>query len=634
MKRYLIWAALPLIIIAVVLVIIWVYPNPLKNLINKRFPPISYKTVQNSYLQKNQQALNYIGHPDVVINLSQKDIHFLVDSAVKQISNNPKIYIPHISKYKIKDVNASCNNELVNISADFNITLDTLNIKLAGKFSGVVAFTIRNDSLLLAPAFKTVHLDTADYKKVKGLDAKILAVFVTQLLKDFMDNLNGYVDAKLKGFDLDMVDRKLLDTGILKNNHAHISATKPLQISLPDLTGACLVDTGGIHVLGAFHHGSQTPASYSPPDPVAFEKDFLIFHNAFFSQQSLVFPGAPTNRTFFLVTKSSVATILNGLLANNTIAGVYRDTLKVKPYDKEEIIYSSDIDCSKINVNCPTVPIRPYNHCSGNPIKRGKCELGNLGILHLNVAAAILNTHIVAACKTTEVATSATCASVKEVINKTGGQVKLAKVHFDANAVGHLNAGISDFHITDDLSEVRLNIQLKADMTAVANYSIRTENEGKLICPFNIGSPIQDSVTGQLGSTSQIAKISITIGDGDKILLGLVISPIPFGVRMSKAPAVLVLNTLNSALNCTIPGVDKITNFSNIMTSKFAEKFGDLLARDDAEQAVRLILTGQADITTPQLPVDFSLNPKPVELFNKSIDLKPIIDNTYLGFSD
>lgn len=586
-------------------------------------------------MQKNQQGLSYIDHADVAISVSQKDISFLIDSAVKQISNNPKIRIPHVSKYKIQDVSALCNSELINISAAFDVRLDTLGIKLAGQFSGVVGFTVSNDSLLLAPAFKTLHLDTAEYKKVKGFDAKIAAVFVSQLLKDFMDNLNGYIDSQLKGFDLKLIDKKLLDTGIVKNNHAHISSTKPLQISLPHLTGACLVDTGGIHVLGAFDNGSVTSKANAPATSTTFEEDFLTFQRAFTAREKLAFPLPPTGKTFFLIAKSSMASMLNGLLANSTVAGIYKDTLKVKPYDKEEIIYMSDIDCSKVNVNCPTRPMRPYNHCGGNLIQKGKCAIANVGIFNENTAIAALNLHIVAGCKIATTTTEGACSALKISIEAAAGhQVKLAKVHFDANAEGQVTASISNFNITNDLSKATLNIQCSAGMDAIVDYSIKTENEGKLICPFGIGTSIPDKLTGQFGSPSQSAKISITKGDGGRILLGLAISPIPFQIKTSNSPATVVYKALNSALNCTIPGIDKLSNFSSIMTSKFAEKFGDLLSHDNTEQAIRLIFAGQADTTSPQIAVDFSLNAKPVKLFNKSIGLTPIINDTYLGFSD
>ena len=296
----------------------------LKDLVNKDFPPMSPRDVQESSLRANQSSLYDVGQPVIAINFAEKDFAGLLDSAAKQVIDSNKVPIKHVAGYQISNITTKNSDQLVNISAAFDVKLDTLEMELAGSFNGVVSLDIKNDSLMLHPAFRTLHLDKISHKG--NSNYKLLRLFVNHLLNNFKDNLSGLLDSKLKGISLAVINRKLTDTGIINKKRLQVTASKPIELNLPSLQAACMIDEAGIHILATFVNDDfGAGPAYVPPPSEGFENDFKKFQQAFNDQEQAAFPsGTPGAKTFVLIKKDVVAYLLNQeqLTGNDHYRGV------------------------------------------------------------------------------------------------------------------------------------------------------------------------------------------------------------------------------------------------------------------------------------------------------------------------
>ena len=107
-------------------------------------------------ISENRDNLKFFNDGDFILNLTKKNIDSLLIPTLTNLVNQDK-KIAHVKSHKITNVSTPIDKEQINIVADAQVTLDTLNASIDCKIIGTVTFVIRNDSLVLFPAFKYIY---------------------------------------------------------------------------------------------------------------------------------------------------------------------------------------------------------------------------------------------------------------------------------------------------------------------------------------------------------------------------------------------------------------------------------------------------------------------------------------------
>jgi|GEM_PF-1516403 len=657
MRKYSKWLFIAALSITLGTVLYFVLRTTVRDLLNRSFPEISYLDIQKMSLHQNQLALTRISSPDISLTISSKDFSFLVDSALTQISRNNSVPISHITKYGFSNIETSIGKQLINLAMDFDIALDTLNAKLAGKFSGNISFAVKNDSLILMPAVKTLHIDRFTYKKANRSDKNILVGFLNGVLKMFMNNINAYIYSKVKGIDIKLLDRKITDIDIVNNEKLKVTLSNPLIISVKNDNITCMIDELGIHILGEFNGDFGVGPSVQPK---SFEKEFIKFQQDFIAKNKSTFSAIDNlDKTFFVISRKSISSILNMTLNHEIINATYIDTIIPQPINKELIIKSSDIDCSKLNFKCPQIelikcPDPPIQNCDfdcpGFELHPdyGPCRAREVACRLLfqsdwsvwNTTCKALQAPIIgknielqAHCASLKAPALATCMGIKTSINAAGGSVDFGNLRIDASCTLNATLTISNFAISDDLSIVNIKVASTAIMPFNIDSRFISKPAGKLICPFNKHYPLPGIGTSLINESVIKAKISYTKSNDSTMMIIFNVNPINIKTSVSPIPFNAINGALFTVFDCSVLSKE-ILGKTVGASLNISKGLLDVLNGNEHSKIEKLILEGKYEITTPTYPIPLPIKCKPFKLFDKSIKLKPIVEDTYIGFSN
>ena len=621
-------------------------PNSIEKLVNKQFPPISYLDQQDSSLRINQEALDLINSPDFSINIGAKDFNNLFDSAVSEILRSKKLTIPHVSKYEFDKLKTSTGKQFINISTNFSLELDTLNAKLAGNFSGIVTFAVRNDSLIFFPALKTLHLDNVSFNKINKTDKNVLVSLINNTLKTFMNNINGFIRSKTPNIDINLTNKKINSHSLPHNDTISIALSKPIEISLPILLGVCMIDELGIHISGSYDYGSRFGVGNPKAERIAklFDNDYSEFKSDYYSKIKAAFTDAPSNNiSYFVIQKKSIASVISQTLLGEIITAVYKKDLKPTPVDKEIMLHSNDLNYDNINISCPQLHIVPscappsydcgkFNFpCQAEyAVKFAAYQAALPTCLSAKAAEIATNLTLQRACDDAKNAAKITLASIKATINAAGGEVDFGSVKIDADATLKVNAVLKGIKANQDLSSIIFTLQNSDTVPVNINFQLHSKTAGKIICPFNVQYRINPIGTAQINN-SITSKITFNKTNDNQINLVFEVSSIPVEALLSPNPLTEIDRLMPSFVSCPIifPIVAGIPVSLNVIKG-----FRDVLNGGDGGQIQNLIFDGKYNFNTPVYPIKLPIQSKPIKLFNDSIILKPLISNTYLGFSN
>jgi len=156
---------------------------------------VSSADEQRASIEENNNSLAKLKKSDFALNIGANDFDNVLIPAIDSLINR-KNEIKKIKSYSLDRLVSSTDKEQITISSNFQVTLDTLNASISGKLIGTVTFAFRNDSLILFPAFKYIHVEDISYKKTTKLERKVIADIINLALHLFINKLNGYMDSK------------------------------------------------------------------------------------------------------------------------------------------------------------------------------------------------------------------------------------------------------------------------------------------------------------------------------------------------------------------------------------------------------------------------------------------------------
>lgn len=614
--------------------------------INKSFPPLSVADGRNNSLLTNASALNAIHTPDVAVNIGDNEFMALLDSAARHELTDTQLHMQHVAHYSFENIKTGLDEQVLDLSTDFSFELDTLQAKVAGSLQGMISFGFRHDSLVFFPALQTLHVSNISLEGHSGTDKDLIVEFLNKVLHAGIDNINSAISSATHGIDLNLIHKKIDSTVLPQNDSISISLSKPLDISMPELTGAVLIDKAGLHILAAFGH--QVAAG-----DVAGSSSFDNYSEAYYSTMANGFPDAPgKEQTFVIMTKKFIAGLINSNLSEEVINGIYNKDIIPKPIEKEIMIKASDIDCSKLNYNCPSLPMPPLpsppplpdcnRHCKWwqQPACGGLeagCRLGEAGLIASWNAACegILapwrakNLEIQATCKSLTIPAAAACQTLKTTIDAAGGQVDLGTVTLDGKAHIKAYAELKSLQLAPDLSSVAFSLSSSAVVPVHIDFRLHSKTAGRLVCPFDITYPVDCIGSGQMVN-NVTSKLAFKEGNKDTIILSFEVSPLNAQTTLSPAPLEIINGTFSSSfLSCpilsqTVGGVG--------VTLNIVKQFHDIFDGTDKGDLLSLIFDGKYNVATGNYPIDLPIACKPVKLLNDSLNLQSVVRTNYLGF--
>src|SRR5438045_4113812 len=100
--------------------------------------PVSSEGERKLALKTNDKNLLQLKNCDFSLNISKGDFDTLAIPKLSELINNKKI--GHIVKYGISDLKSEMKDEQIAISANIQITFDTLNASIEGDLIGTIMF--------------------------------------------------------------------------------------------------------------------------------------------------------------------------------------------------------------------------------------------------------------------------------------------------------------------------------------------------------------------------------------------------------------------------------------------------------------------------------------------------------------
>jgi len=221
------------------------------------------------------------------------------------------------------------------------------------------------------------------------------------------------------------------------------------------------------------------------------------------------------------------------------------------------------------------------------------------------------------------------CMEIKAFIVAAGGKLDIGHVKIDADLICNVSGRLENFSVSNDLSLASFNLNALASVPATVSIKINTRTVGKVICPSDKEVPIGETGTASVSDKFVNIKLGVTKGDTDRIMLTLDLTPNVL-IQLSPSPINLLDKTALSFIDCplisqTILGVGG--------SMHLAKSFQDIFSGESGNPLVNLILQGNYHGESPRR-IGLPIVCHPTILFGKKIDYKPLITDTYIGFSD
>jgi hypothetical protein len=626
---------------AIIVVIVLAVPflnscKTVKSLLNA--DKVSSADEAKAALKENSNRLLQIKGGDFYLNISQKDFDSLVQPEVEKFVDGQ--HFPHIKSQQITNVQTSTGPEQINLSADFQLVIDTFNTSMKGRLVGTMAFSVAGDSLVLYPAFKYIHVNSLTFENLNKLENKVVASVLNVILNSFIEKLNGVMVSKVPPIPLNLMNMGIATNDLSKDPTTTVTFSQPLQLSTPVASSACLIDKSGIQMIGVFEN-SATKA----PDPSGLT--FSDFSKVFSAQRDNNFPGLPGgNTTSFVISKSAVAQVFNASLANENIGVQYAGNKVLQGQaDKSITIDLNEINCGSVGFNCPQLHIVPDCSCPVNL----HCPNGPFGIacraaedaakatwyttvgnacLATRAAEIAANVVIQGQCDAAKLAAIGACQVTKSSLTVVlGSQVAIGDIHTTVAATGTATGNISQVALKNDLSAISLSMQANASAPLQVTFGFTPEGPaGHLVCALQFDHPYSCAASASRPLTTFQSAMSFSYDPDSSLRLNFQTSQLDFNITANPTPIALMTRDIPALIDCPL------LKFG-IGLADIVKGVKDLFSDGNfGNNNVNALVNGVYAYTVPAKSFTLPIKPVHLKYQGKQIPLNPIAGSSYIGF--
>ena len=586
---------------------------------------------QKRAISLNSHSLNLLDECDLAINLTASDFSNIIIPLLSHNINQQKI--KHVKKYSITNLKTLTVEQQINITSDFDVSLDTMNASMSGNLNGVISAGFRNDSLILLPAFNSFHLNNLTYKTVNKVERTVIAKLINVITRGFLDQINGYMVSKNPAIPLNFFDDEIKPESFIKDPSAKITLSRPLKITAGLSGFSCIIDKGGIQMLAGFKYSSSPRADVVP---VKDKEDFLAFQKDFKDKREKYFTDAPkTSNSYALLLKKGFADFFNASLHNETITiGYKKDNAFSKAAKKHIDIDLNEIDCGKAKLTAPQLHAVPdcsvpnYGGVFG-PAKKTAYILNVLpGCLLARGTEVAFNAQAQAAFLAASKAASASClvakSSLKVVSN---GKISIGDLHYTAALSGAGTASISDISVSEDLTSLSFATQANVSASIQTTFGFTPEGPaGHLLCVLKFDHPYNCNAVAAIASTPVKIGSVYNSSNRESINFKFQSTPLSIPIKVDPTPLTLMNRDIGLLLNCPLIkyGVglaDLGKGFRDVLTDKdFPTDFGSI------------VVDGKYNYAVDPYNFDIPFNQISLKLSDKKIILNPVNEKLFIGF--
>ena len=584
---------------------------------------VSSADEQKRALATNSSSLTQLKTCDFNLNIGAKDFDNILIPTFNELINQKQI--PHVKQYSISNINALTDKEQITISPDFQVTLDTLNASIKGQLIGTISFAFKNDSMILYPAFKYIHVDDITYKKTGKITRKAVAFIINTIFNIFIERLNGYMISKIPAIPLNLVDRQVASGELVNSATEIVTLSRPLLISTPISSTACLIDKDGIHILGAF----STPATL--PDSTA-RYNFNTFQKGFSGKRDSAFAGLPHDTTTYMIlSKNAFSTIFNNTFNNENITITNgSDNFLSGRSDKNITLDLSEINCGDVNPPCP-----PLVNCGNAPNCDGSHGLGKiacLATLPVRYAAWLACQGVYhaaqVACAAEKVTAEGACVVAKAALQvTTGGKISIGDIHATVSSTATASGTVSGVSFSNDLSGISLSTQATVNAPLQTTFGFTPEGPvGHLVCVLGFNHPYNCNASSTIPPTNMAAAISFDDSTKNVLFIKFKTTPLDIKININPTPLTLMNRDVTTLINCPLLSI-------GVGLGDIVKGFHDVFTGGDFQNNIQnAILNGT--YTYSLKSYDFSLPIKTVQvkLLDNQIALSPANGSSYIGF--
>ena len=425
--------------------------DPVKDIVNKAFPPLNTLDQQYSAVLTNLKTIESI-EPQLGIYVDRlildKYIPSIVDRKIKEAKEAEEYKKQDLEVLKFEP-ELSFDKQGIFIDAKFHIRSKKEKVETKGKMQGVLTVSVDQEILFVRGAFKTLNVAEVSFDENPSLKDEIAAKLAIDALKGFIDNINGIAFKDAYPIELKWGEATSFNAKELFDKSVQV-ASETITISRHYKKGSIKIDKNGISIIAEVSDkpnesidiedvSDLQDRNITKPELSKLYKDFSIkFDTSWTSSLDKAHPGSAIS---IHISKAEMSKILNEALGKPVTLKQTFDTPKIL-FDEKIQVDRDKIDCQKVRKEFKreryTRKSCTFNSCSEASTCRGRdcnfnclrCFLGacsdDPSCLAREAACAIKNNAELLTCNGAREARIAAC-NLKE-------NAKVAKCNADEEA--------------------------------------------------------------------------------------------------------------------------------------------------------------------------------------------------------
>jgi hypothetical protein len=556
--------------------------------VNEKWPPLTTKDQQLSAINEANVSLSKMDNLDLAIFINETDFKHLATEAFKNYKG--KLIGKTLGKVTIDSLGVpeiDLKLQGVFVATNFEITIDEYKTKLSGSVSGISALSSTDKQVNIRPSLTYLQLNKLpkddEQQLINRLGKNAAIALVNDVLKSFLDNLNGAYLKDPVSIPIDLAFAKLIKSGdIVGSGDLNYSSGADIPVNISLSSFVPFINEQGVMLMASRKQTTKvaTPEGTSNDLVSKFKQysDNASYNITTYLGESMV---DLIKTTSIIFNKAFVSDTLNSSLGDLDITLQKNNFIKLpedkRSFQKEVRIGSARLpDCGGLRHECRrdecNGPCRTDNcqNCTPhhfpyipNPVclaSSAACQAGNVA---RRAGCAVCRTAAVASmveCRAENEVRVAACIAEREVILRPlGDLMHLVDLSGEFNVTSStVRAHIKKVSFKNDLSSLTISSNINADANTWLRLHVNPRSIAHLACVFPFTRTLDTSIHGGLNSPDVTLKINPQEqADGALILnvlstsqtLDLALNPSPFNQLVSDPLFVLNCSFLTMAMS-------------------------------------------------------------------------------------